>query len=34
MAVKRVQSIKQVQYEKMENSFWTTADLEEKDKGL
>lgn len=34
MATKRMQSIKEVQYEKMENSFGKTVDLEEKDKGL
>lgn len=34
MATKRMQSIKEVQYEKMENSFRRTVDLEEKDKGL
>lgn len=33
MATKSMQSIKQVQYEKMENSFWKTVGLEEKDKG-
>lgn len=34
MSIKRVQSTKEFQYEKMENSFWITAGLEEKGKGL